>query len=781
MRLPIAAGLATAAAAITLYPLLQGGVWFWSSAGALLVTTAVGALLTRLAGPSPVPPWAAPAAMAAALMIYFTAVFAGDTAWLRVVPTQDSMLRLGALLGTGLEDIQRFAAPVPAEPGVALLTASGIGLIAILVDLVAVRLRRAAVAGLPLLALFTVPAAVLTDPIGWPAFVIAACGYIGLLVADGRERLSRWGHVVTVRRRAAVAGTAPDTERPALSGKRIGVAAIALAILLPGLLPALSPDPLFGFGVGNGLGKGGSIGIPDAMIKLGGQLRQAENATVLTYSTSDGRPRYLRIYSLDIFDGSKWTVSTLHGRREDRVSEGPLPPAPGLGPDVKTEQTEIRIEISEEVSKLNFLPLPYPAIRVDVDGDWRADRSSLLVFSTRDEAAGLRYRALLNEPQPTVEQLRGAEPASPGDPYLELPPWLDPEIGVLAAEVTGKADTPYDKAVKLQEWFTRTGGFTYTLQASGSGADALADFLLNTRAGYCEQFAGAMAVMARMLGIPARVAIGYTGGSQDGTSWTVGTHDSHAWPELYFEGVGWLRFEPTPSGSAGQGTARPPLYSLPVAPTAAPTRSATADSPTEDDDTDETTTPSGAGLQRPDRDIDGTAVPVQAGPSHAVKVGAGVAAGLMLALLPATVRRLVRHRRHRSGDSWAELCDLLTDFGMSRQPHESPRALGRRLAERYGLDAETAAALARVVYAEERRRYARSPGSADLRADLGKIRRGLASTVSRWRRVSAALAPMSTLLRIRGLGARALDVLDLAGKGISARRGGGASAPPSAP
>src|SRR5690606_12781984 len=124
-------------------------------------------------------------------------------------------------------------------------------------------------------------------------------------------------------------------------------------------------------------------------------------------------------------------------------------------------------------------------------------------------------------------------------------------------------------------------------------------------------------------------------------------------------------------------------------------------------------------------------------------------AGLLLALLPAAAaRRLVRHRRHRTGDSWAELCDLLTDFGMSRQPSESPRALGRRLAERYELDAETAAALNRVVYAEERRRYAPSPGSADLRADLGQVRRGLAATVSRRRRVSATLAPMSTLLRV---------------------------------
>src|SRR5690606_36499419 len=84
------------------------------------------------------------------------------------------------------------------------------------------------------------------------------------------------------------------------------------------------------------------------------------------------------------------------------------------------------------------------------------------------------------------------------------------------------------------------------------------------RRGDCEQFAASMALMARIIGIPSRVAMGYTPGSEVRPGeWVVRSRDAHAWPELYFQGTGWVRFEPTPAGVAGQGTADTPLYSLP--------------------------------------------------------------------------------------------------------------------------------------------------------------------------------------------------------------------------
>ncbi|WP_214108203.1 transglutaminase TgpA family protein [Acrocarpospora catenulata] len=814
MRLPIFAGLATGAVSLTLYPLFADGAWFWAGLGVLLTLTAMATLVSRAA----LPRWLAPVSMLVTLLVFLSSAFARDEAWLAVIPTKDSLLRLAELLLEGFDDIQKYAAPVPAAPGISLLTAGGIGLIAVLVDLLAVRLRRAALAGLPLLALFTVPAAVLNDPIGWPAFALGALGFVGLLAADGRERVGHWGRVVVVRRsRTSTADPSSASGRLTLSGKRVGVTAIALAVLVPALIPTLNPDPLFGFGVGNGLGRGGNnVGIPDAIAKLSGELSQPQNATVMTYTSADDTPRYLRIYSLDVFDGRQFKPSSLRGRPEDKVSEGPMPPIPGLSPSTPATRTESTIKISDEIEELRFLPLPYPATRVAVEGDWRADRTTLMVFSTQDEAAGLEYRVEGTELRPTFEALDAAPPppVEVQSRFLALPQGIDPRVRELALQVTEGATSPYQQAVKLQEWFTKTGDFAYSLRTRGSSNEALADFLLNSRAGYCEQFASAMAVMARLLDIPARVSIGYTGGTKIDGVWTIRTHDAHAWPELYFEGAGWLRFEPTPAGGGGQATARVPQYALPVVPTASPSAGASAGPSGSADDPTGSQAPTRNLRELEDPALGGPAPEVDQGLGLTIKILIGVGIALLLSLIPALLRlwlwlwrrrvltraagfgptevRTTEETRETETDgwrrdeivsaddpderpapdparytvpaveaAWAELCDTLTDLGMARQSSETPRALSRRLTERYPMDAEAAAALAKISSAEERLRYARTPGAAGpLVSDLRAVRQALGATVSRRRKLAAVLAPVSALLRLRALGERLLDGFD---------------------
>ncbi|MEV7007701.1 DUF3488 and transglutaminase-like domain-containing protein [Streptosporangium sp. NPDC051022] len=799
MRLPIASGAATAAVTLSLYPLFQGGAWFWASLWAIAVVTAVGAL----AGRYTLPDWLAPLAQVVAVWIYLTVAFTGDKAWAWVVPTRESVAELGRLLVTGFADIQRFAAPVPASTSITMLTCGGVALIAILVDLLASRLRRAALTGLPLLALFTVPAAVITEPIGWHVFIIAALGYLGLLVADGRERVGHWGRAVLVRRTSGLAAsrtaarTGSDVGALRLSGKRIGITAVALAVLLPSLLPTLEPDPLFGFGVG-GKGRGGnSISIPNPIVNLRGELSLPNDSTVLTYTSSDNRPRYLRMYSLDIFDGQQWTMTGPNGRPEDRTSAGPLPPAPGQGRSVPVTKVTTKITVSDEVKTLKFLPLPYPPGRIDVEGDWRPDRDTLMVFSTEDTAGGLTYTVVSDEPTPTAETLKSSDfvPPSIRERYLQLPGNLPREIRELTSRQTERDASHYEQAVQLQEFFTRKGGFTYSLATQGHDDQALVDFLIRNRAGYCEQFAASMAVMARILGIPARVAIGYTGGSRYGERWKVGVHDSHAWPELYFEGTGWLRFEPTPTGSTGQGSATVPSYSRIRAdgtdsdqPSTSPTAGPRG-----------TYMPNGSASnprdRRPDLDYGGPVV-TNEGTPVAVRIGAGVAVMALIALIPAMFRWQVRARRRRSYSraaagpaagsavpatgaadppvavrtgrweaattaAWAELDDVLCDYGMSRQPSESPRALAGRLAGQYGFDAEAEAAVTRIATSVERMLFARTPGeTGSPHEDLRRVRRALAATVTRGRRIRAVLLPPSTLLRMRRMGGRLLDGFD---------------------
>ncbi|MFG1680324.1 transglutaminaseTgpA domain-containing protein [Nonomuraea sp. NPDC049269] len=793
MRLSVAAAVATFCAAVMLYPLFQGGFWFWGSLGAVLSVMCAGLVSGRLS----LPAWAAALVSVAALWIYLTLSFASDKAWAWVVPTKGSVVELGKLLGTGWADIQRFAAPVPGTEGIALLTAGGVGLIAIVVDLFAARLRRAALAGLPMLALATVPATILPDPISWPAFIIAALGFTSLLIADGRERIGHWGRAVLVRRTRIATSPVPGAERETadtrglrLSGKRIGFAAIALAVLVPAALPAMEPVSFFSFGVGGrGSGKGNSISIPDPIAGLKGQLELPERRTVLSYTNSDDQPRYLRIYSLDTFDGEKFGMTEPKGAPDNKTENGPLPAPPGLSPATKVSNVTTRIQISDEIERLVFLPLPYPARQIRIDGDWRADVSTLMVFSTRDEAAGLGYDVLTTEPDVTSTQLDALPQAraAASDPrYLKLPENLPSEIRDLALKVTANAHTSYEAAVKIQEFFTKTGDFTYSLRTQGSGNSALKDFLLRSRAGYCEQFAASMALLARIAGIPSRVAIGYTGGTKVGDRWTVGTNDSHSWPELYFDGVGWLPFEPTPTGSLGQGSARVPAYTQPLprstSDNASPTPGATStgdDSPLNPQNRENPRV-----LDR-EATLADSGLPVDDSMPLIGKLGIGAGVLLLILLIPAGIRLITRSRRVRAlswkvsepsdevtakvvagshpsvAAAWAELDDVLFDYGMARQPSETPRALARRLTERYEFDAESAASVSAIASAVERALFARNVGElTPMRKDLRKVRQALAATVSRRRRVRAVLLPPSTLRRLRRMGERVLDGFD---------------------
>jgi len=116
-----------------------------------------------------------------------------------------------------------------------------------------------------------------------------------------------------------------------------------------------------------------------------------------------------------------------------------------------------------------------------------------------------------------------------------------------ALSVVGKTQSPYAATLALEQWFRTTGGFTYSLQPPPTpGLPPLVGFVMQTQTGYCQHFAGAMALMARMLGIPARVAAGFVSGHFVNGEWQVTDRDAHTWVEVWFRGYGWLPFDPTP-------------------------------------------------------------------------------------------------------------------------------------------------------------------------------------------------------------------------------------------
>jgi hypothetical protein len=346
-----------------------------------------------------------------------------------------------------------------------------------------------------------------------------------------------------------------------------------------------------------------------------------------------------------------------------------------------------------------------------------------------------------------------------------------------ARRIVKNAATPAAEAIALNNWFT-SGRFKYSLNASyAAGAAGIRDFL-KARTGYCQDFAFTMAVLARLLGIPARVVVGYTAGTFTGHgNYVVKTSDAHAWPELYFRGFGWLRYEPTPAGTGiGQGTANPPAYTLQPGSTGGTGSGGGGHGPRG------TTTPGGNGA----RHVRGVQLGGAGGKGvrTAGPAGAGLASGhgggglgvLLLALAavaaaglvtPRALRSLIRRRRWltahgdtaRAHAAWVELLDDLADNGVGHDPGETPRALAKRLAAQFRLAGPGEAALVRITQAEERASYAREPGpSGTLPADVGAVRGAISASVTRSARWRARLLPASAVERMRQSLSHALDV-----------------------
>ncbi|MCW2839480.1 MAG: hypothetical protein JWR55_963, partial [Aeromicrobium sp.] len=267
----------------------------------------------------------------------------------------------------------------------------------------------------------------------------------------------------------------------------------------------------------------------------------------------------------------------------------------------------------------------------------------------------------------------------------------------------------------------------------GNGVDVIAKFL-EVKAGYCVHFSSAMAVMARTLDIPSRIAVGYAPGSTNGlvdgeTEYKATSDDLHAWTEIYFEGVGWVRFDPTTS--VGSGTS----FAEPVADT--------PDNEAADEDTS-TAAPVPAGADRLD---DGTVAPAATAQETAPRTAIVTAAALVvIGLAPWLVRSARRRWRIRRGGSdveplWRELEDVARDLRILASAADTPRGFAGRLARRPGVDPDALEALLRRV---EQARFARDAvttgdGVADLRSVVGSLRSG-ASRRQRW---VATLLPQS--------------------------------------
>ncbi|MET0837686.1 MAG: DUF3488 and transglutaminase-like domain-containing protein [Marmoricola sp.] len=685
-----------------------------------LVAALLGGVAMALAGSVlrtvPLPAYVVPLAQVVVGALALNVVIAHDQSFLRVVPTLSSVREVVFSISNGAASLNTYASPVAANQHDtrAMLMACGL-LVLWSVDVLAFTVHRPSLVALPLLITLSIPVSILEDPLALPVFVLTTLLFLRLLANEHLDRFRSWG----------TGSEKADT--PALHVLwQVSLVAVVVALLAAPLVPVadlLDKQP------GDGDGASGSslqLSAVNPFVRLRRDLVQKTH-TPLVYARTDATSTsYLRTTVLDEFTSDEWRPSA-RSLPESNVADGAFPGAPGLAPGSNGRTDSWSLQLAPYFST-TWLPLPYPILDLKVKGGWRYDSRTLDVALTgRSAPPELKYSATAFTPtiEPQALESAAQAPRKVFGPMTEVPDDLPKVITTRAREVTKGASTDFAKAVALQDWFREDGGFRYSLQQrSGSGMNLLASFVTDDRVGYCEQYAAAMAAMGRALNIPSRVVVGFLDGTEQPDGRILYTSDErHAWPEMYFTGVGWVRFEPTPSQRTGASPDYTRQSGTAPTPTTAPSQAATPRS-----------TPESAAAAAQDAKKDqGSSIPWWPVVTLLVL--------LLIGAVPAVVRAFQRRRRlsgsdpaHLAEGAWAELRATALDLGLEWPDAGTPRDQARRVVDQVPAEADEVRSLEGLLVQVERGRYARSASSAGTATLVEEERARTVETVEHWRR-----------------------------------------------
>ena len=393
---------------------------------------------------------------------------------------------------------------------------------------------------------------------------IVAFGFVGLVGDDKHQALTIAVFTASLLLFATINRVAAQDidaswlggQSRASSGRRAtlggcaAIAAVALAgAVFAGPVLGSSEDPLVDLkeAVERGRRSSGRVVI-SPLVDIRGRL--VSQADTVMFTVKSEERAFWRLTSLDQFDGLVWTSRADYAARPTQ-----LPSLFQSGSSVEPSVQHFSIEQLGAV----WLPAafePRSVVSATTDISYEPSSSTLIVGRSLNDSDGISYTVSSAIPRFDPEELSSIPPDAPTglpvDSYTSLPSDFSPAVQDLAAQLSTGAESGYEQALALQSFF-RNGSFVYDpYVVPGHSGNRIEDFL-STRRGYCEQFAGTFAAMARSLGLPARVAVGFTVGEPDPIEpdvYVVRGRHAHAWPEVFLEGVGWVAFEPTPGRGA---------------------------------------------------------------------------------------------------------------------------------------------------------------------------------------------------------------------------------------
>jgi transglutaminase-like putative cysteine protease len=573
-------------------------------------------------------------------LIAVFAICAKGTLILGFIPTGESFGMVIDRLSEGVSDLYATAPPAESTPGFTAMLTIAFTLITILIDGLVSDLRAPKVGGVLLLVLWMIPVYFASREVRWWHIVAILAAFL-LLMLSPYLPATRWRGGMT----AVVAGTL----------------ALAIGLGVPLLLP---PVPSVPDRASNGQG---DLTVTNPFLNLRQNLGDRDDSTLFSYETTSKEADPIRLTSIDDFDGENWAPSAF-GLDPFAIASDGMPWPEGLPREKNFDNETIDVKVGDKYNQ-QYLPSPYAPQRPDgLDRRWIFDDKTLTIVGNGEKTGGLQYSMNYLSPNPSVDDLKNATPVNESDFDTELavPDSLPSSVKETAERVTADASNQWEAAVMLQAYF-RGGDFEYSLDApERASGDAISDFLTDKK-GYCVQFSSAMTIMARTMGIPARIGVGYATGQEADGGYDVSMQDSHAWPELYFEGAGWVRFEPTPGGPAGD----PPKWTLASGAQEEESDDET-ESPSPSEEPSESASPTeGGGADEPSEEETSTQAAQPAGADMSTYLWGGliVLVILLLAAIPAIWRSILRSRRtndpHDLEAVWTEVRALATDYGQS--------------------------------------------------------------------------------------------------------------------